>query len=63
VTVEGQSGSAVLIRLDNLTLSNHRAGDTRASYWNAPNLMRKQALKLLRGETPGFIANRQVLRK
>ncbi len=52
-----------LIRLDNLTLSNHRAGDTRASYWNAPNLMRKQALKLLRGETPGFVANRQVLRK
>ena len=52
-----------LTRLENLTATNHRAGDTRASYWNAPNLMRKQALKLFRGETPRFVANRQVLEK
>lgn len=52
-----------LTKLDNLTVTNHRAGDTRASYWNAPNLMRKQALQFFGGETPKFVANRGVLEK
>ncbi len=50
-----------LIKIDNLTVTNHRAGDTRASYWNAPNLMRKQAMMFFSGKTPKFVANRQVL--
>ncbi|MCC8167564.1 MAG: 2-hydroxyacid dehydrogenase, partial [Planctomycetes bacterium] len=33
-----------LVSIDNLTLTNHRAGDTRASYWNAPNLRRQDCL-------------------
>lgn len=52
-----------LTQLDNLTITNHRAGDTRASYWNAPNLMRRQAVQLFGGQTPRFVANRQVLQK
>lgn len=49
--------------LDTLTMTNHRAGDTRASYWNAPNLMRKQAMSYFKGEIPRFVANKQVLQK
>lgn len=49
--------------LDTLTMTNHRAGDTRASYWNAPNLMRKQAIHYFKGEIPRFAANKQVLQK
>ena len=52
-----------LTKLDNLLPTNHRAGDTRASYWNAPNLMRKQALIYFEGGVPRFTANKQVLQK
>ncbi len=48
--------------IDTLTMTNHRAGDTRASYWNAPNLMRKQAISLFKGEIPRFVANKQALK-
>ena len=51
-----------LLNLDNITLTNHRAGDTRASYWNAPNLMRGELLKFLNGERPKYIANKEVLK-
>ena len=49
--------------LETLTMTNHRAGDTRASYWNAPNLMRKQAILYFQGTIPRFTANKQVLQK
>ncbi|MCD8349703.1 MAG: 2-hydroxyacid dehydrogenase [Planctomycetaceae bacterium] len=59
--VEPLPKDSPLITIDNLTLTNHRAGDTRNSYWNAPNLMRREMLTYLNGGTPRFVANRQVL--
>jgi D-3-phosphoglycerate dehydrogenase len=52
-----------LLGHDRLTLTNHRAGDTRNSYWNAPNLMREQFLTLQKGARPRFLANPAVLGK
>ena len=49
--------------LDTLTMTNHRAGDTRASYWNAPNLMRKQTMLYFQGKIPRFAANKQIFQK
>jgi D-3-phosphoglycerate dehydrogenase len=51
-----------LLALDNVTVTNHRAGDTRNSYWKAPLLMGEQVAKLLRGEWPDFIVNPEVLK-
>lgn len=51
-----------LLSLDNVTLTNHRAGDTRNAYWKAPLLMGKQVVKLLNGERPDFIVNPEVLK-
>ena len=39
-----------LFSLDNVTVTNHRSGDTRNSYWDAPIMMAKQLLKILKGE-------------
>ncbi|MDR1506037.1 MAG: 2-hydroxyacid dehydrogenase [Treponema sp.] len=50
-----------LLSLDNITLTNHRAGDTRNSYWNAPNLMRRELMKYFNGEKPRYLANKQVM--
>jgi D-3-phosphoglycerate dehydrogenase len=52
-----------LFALDNVTVTNHRAGDTRNSYWVAPILMGKQFDMLLRGERPNFLANPDVLKR
>jgi D-3-phosphoglycerate dehydrogenase len=52
-----------LLELDNVTCTNHRAGDTRNSYWKAPLIMGGQVAKLLRGEKPDFIVNPEVLSK
>lgn len=52
-----------LLALDNITVTNHRAGDTRNSYWKAPLIMGKQISKLLKGEVPDFIVNPAVLEK
>ncbi|HOI99950.1 MAG TPA: 2-hydroxyacid dehydrogenase [Rectinema sp.] len=52
-----------LLSFNQLTLTNHRAGDTRNSYWNAPNLMREQFIILQTGGRPHFIANPEVLKK
>ncbi|KPJ88134.1 MAG: hypothetical protein AMS17_06500 [Spirochaetes bacterium DG_61] len=50
-----------LFTLDNVTVTNHRAGDTRNAYWNAPVLMGKQLAMLLRGQKPRFVVNPEVL--
>lgn len=59
--VEPLPKDSPLIEIENLTLTNHRAGDTRNSYWNAPNLMRRDLLAYLGGKKPRFVANPQVL--
>jgi len=51
-----------LFLLDNITVTNHRSGDTRNSYWDTPMMMSEQILKLLKGETPDYIVNPQVLK-
>lgn len=51
-----------LFSLDNITVTNHRAGDTRSAYWKAPLLIGKHIAKLLRGEVPDFIVNPEVMR-
>jgi D-3-phosphoglycerate dehydrogenase len=51
-----------LFSLDNVTVTNHRSGDTRNSYWDAPIMMAKQLLKILKGEKPDYIVNPQVFK-
>jgi D-3-phosphoglycerate dehydrogenase len=48
------------LKYENVTVTNHRAGDTRNSYWNAPNLMREQFMRLANGEKPLFLANKSI---
>jgi D-3-phosphoglycerate dehydrogenase len=49
-----------LFSLDNVTFTNHRAGDTRNAYWKAPLLMGEQLRVFLAGRRPVFVANPQV---
>jgi D-3-phosphoglycerate dehydrogenase len=50
-----------LFTLDNVTVTNHRAGDTRNAYWAAPLLMGEQLALFLHGQKPQFVANPEVL--
>ena len=50
-----------LFALDNVTVTNHRAGDTLNAYWKAPQLMGAQLAKFLAGERPSFLANPHIL--
>jgi D-3-phosphoglycerate dehydrogenase len=52
-----------LFALDNVTVTNHRAGDTRNSYWAAPLLMGAQLAKLINGKKPDFLVNPDVLKQ
>ena len=49
-----------LFSLDNVTVSNHRAGDTLNAYLKAPLLMARQLAIYLRGEKPAFLANPHI---
>lgn len=51
-----------LFSLDNVTFTNHRAGDTRNAYWRAPLIMGAQIAKLLKGERPDFIVNPEAIK-
>jgi D-3-phosphoglycerate dehydrogenase len=51
-----------LFSLDNLTVTNHRSGDTRNSYWNAPIMMAKQISKFIKFKTADYIVNPQSLK-
>jgi len=46
-----------LLTLDNVTFTNHRAGDTLDSYIKAPEIMANELLKLFKGNEPYYIAN------
>lgn len=46
-----------LFSLDNVTVTNHRAGDTLNSYWKAPLLLGEQLAIFLAGGRPAFLAN------
>jgi len=49
-----------LISLDNVTLTNHRGGDTLNSYWKSPDIVLRQTMKYFNGEMPHLLANPQV---
>lgn len=48
------------LALDNITLSNHRAGDTVNSYADSPAMLFTEARKLLEGKEPRFWRNREA---
>jgi D-3-phosphoglycerate dehydrogenase / 2-oxoglutarate reductase len=50
-----------LFGLDNVTVTNHRAGDTRNAYWKSPLLMGEQLAELLAGGKPRYVVNKHVL--
>lgn len=52
-----------LFALDNVTVTNHRAGDTLKAYWDAPLLMGEQLADLIAGKTPQFVVNKDCLPK
>ncbi|MDR1826982.1 MAG: 2-hydroxyacid dehydrogenase [Methylobacteriaceae bacterium] len=49
------------LELDNVTLTTHIAGTTREALTRSPDLLMEDIRKLLDGEEPRFIINRQVL--
>ncbi|MBN2323750.1 MAG: 2-hydroxyacid dehydrogenase [Spirochaetes bacterium] len=51
-----------LFSLDNVTVTNHRAGDTLNAYWKAPLLLGEQLAKFIAGERPAFLANPHFFR-
>lgn len=46
------------LQLDNVTLSNHRGGDTVNSYSDSPAMLLRELQKLLQGQVPRFWVNR-----
>lgn len=46
------------LQLDNVTLSNHRGGDTVNSYSDSPAMLLRELQKLLQGQIPRFWVNR-----
>ena len=48
--------------LDNVTLSNHRGGDTVNCYSDSPAMLLCEATKLLAGKEPKFFANKNNLK-
>ena len=50
--------SCPLLGLDNVTLTNHRGGDTINSYSDSPAMMMKVAYKYFDGDEPRFCINR-----
>lgn len=51
-----------LIQLDNVTLSNHRGGDTVNCYADSPSMLMDDANRYFAGEAPEFFANRQWMK-
>jgi D-3-phosphoglycerate dehydrogenase len=49
-----------LFSLDNVTVTNHRAGDTLNAYWKAPLLIGEQLAIFLAGGRPAFLANQHL---
>ncbi len=50
--------SCPLLHLDNVTLTNHRGGDTINSYSDSPAMMMKEAYKFFDNDNPRFWINR-----
>ena len=50
------------IQLDNVTLANHRGGDTVNCYSDSPAMLMKQANRYFNGEEPEFFANKKWMK-
>lgn len=53
-------GDEPLLSLDNITLTSHRAGDTKNAYYAAPKMLSEQLKKYIKGELPDFTANKEI---
>lgn len=49
------------LKLDNVTLSNHRGGDTANAYSDSPKMLLMELQKLMEGGTPRFWVNRHKM--
>ncbi|MCG8403306.1 MAG: 3-phosphoglycerate dehydrogenase, partial [Firmicutes bacterium] len=49
-----------LFELDNVTVTNHRGGDTLNSYWKAPLILKKQVEDFFNEIKPDFLVNFQM---
>lgn len=52
-----------LLKLDNVTFSCHKAGDTVECFVNSPEMLLSEAEKYFEGGTPRFLMNPQIVRK
>ncbi|MDP4132467.1 MAG: 2-hydroxyacid dehydrogenase [Bacillota bacterium] len=50
-----------LLTLDNITLTNHRGGDTLNAYSDSPLMMLREAEKLFENETPRYWYNKNMI--
>jgi D-3-phosphoglycerate dehydrogenase len=50
-----------LLSLDNVTLSTHIAGTTREALSRSPEILMEDIQKLLKGQKPRFVVNKEVL--
>jgi D-3-phosphoglycerate dehydrogenase len=52
-----------LLALDNVTLSTHLAGTTREALTRSPEILMEDVAKLLSGQKPRFVVNKDVLQR
>jgi D-3-phosphoglycerate dehydrogenase len=52
-----------LLKLENITMTCHKGGDTTESYADSPAMVLHEAERYFAGETPRFLMNPEVLKK
>jgi D-3-phosphoglycerate dehydrogenase len=52
-----------LLALDNVTLTTHLAGTTREALTRSPEILMEDVAKLLSGQKPRFVVNKEVLQR
>jgi D-3-phosphoglycerate dehydrogenase len=57
------SADLPLLALDNITLTNHRGGDTAASYLGSPRMVFEQVNNYFQKKTVKFLANAELCKK
>lgn len=61
-SAEPASPSDPLLRLENITMSCHKGGDTVESYADSPAMVLHEAERFFAGDTPRFLVNPEVLK-
>lgn len=62
-STEPVNSSDPLLKLDNITMSCHKGGDTMESYVDSPAMVLHEAEKFFVGEIPRFLVNPQIFNK